>query len=62
MWHQKRGGREETRIVDSGYGRQSLRRLNINRKKTVYQRFNGDGNLNENSDINPYGEHLKKSE
>ena len=28
----------------------------INRKKTVYLRFNGDGNLDGNSDINLQGQ------
>ena len=31
------------------------RGLKINRRKTVYLRFNGDGNLDGNSDINPQG-------
>ena len=31
------------------------RGLNINRRKTVYLRFNGDGNLDGNSDINLQG-------
>ena len=35
------------------------RGLKINRKKTVYLRFNGDGNLDGNSDINLLGEHLE---
>ena len=36
------------------------RRLKINRKKTVYMRFNVDGNLDGNSDINPQGQHLER--
>ena len=34
------------------------RGLKINRKKTVYLRFNVDGNLDGNSDINLQGENL----
>ena len=33
--------------------------LKINRRKTVYLRFNGDGNLDGNSDINLQGENLE---
>ena len=36
------------------------RGLKINRRKTVYLRFNGDGNLDGNSDINPQGEDLER--
>ena len=36
------------------------RGLNINRKTTVYLRFNVDGNLNGNSDINLQGQHLER--
>ena len=36
------------------------RGLKINRKKTVYLRFNGDGNLDGNSDINLQGENLER--
>ena len=32
----------------------------INRKKTVYLRFNVDGNLDGNSDINIQGENLER--
>ena len=35
------------------------RGLNINRKKTVYLRFNVDGNLDGNSDINLQGQNLE---
>ena len=35
------------------------RGLKINRKKTVYLRFNVDGNLDGNSDINLQGENLE---
>ena len=48
--HQKRGGGKETRRVVKGYGRQ--RAEYQYRKKTIYLRFNGDGNLDGNSDIN----------
>ena len=36
------------------------RGLKIGRKKTVYLRFNGDGNLDGNSDINLQGENLER--
>ena len=36
------------------------RRLKISRNKTVYPRFNGDGNLDGNSDINLQGKHLER--
>ena len=36
------------------------RGLKINRRKTVYLRFNGDGNLDGNSDINLQGENFKR--
>ena len=36
------------------------RGLKINRKKTVYMRFNGDGNLDGNSDISIYRERILK--
>ena len=36
------------------------RRLKISRNKTVYSRFNGDGNLDGNSDINLQGENLER--
>ena len=36
------------------------RGLKINRNKTVYLRFNVDGNLDGNSDINIQGEHLER--
>ena len=34
--------------------------LNINTKKTVYLRFNGDGNLDGNSDVNQQGDNLER--
>ena len=37
-----------------------VRGLKINRRKSVYLRFSGDGNLNGNSDINLQGENLKR--
>ena len=36
------------------------RGLKINRKQTIYLRFNGDGNLDGNSDINLQGENLER--
>ena len=36
------------------------RGLKIKRKKTAYLRFNGDGNLDGNSDINLKGENLER--
>ena len=36
------------------------RGLKINRRKTVYLRFNGDGNLDGNSDINIQGHNLER--
>ena len=36
------------------------RGLKINRKKTVYLKFNEDGNLDGNSDINLQGENLER--
>ena len=36
------------------------RGLKNNRRNTFYLRFNGDGNCDENSDINLQGEHLEK--
>ena len=36
------------------------RALKINRKKTVYLRFNVDGNLDGNSDINLQGHNLER--
>ena len=36
------------------------RGLKINRKKTVYLRFNVDGNLDGNSDINLHGQNLER--
>ena len=36
------------------------RGLNVNRKKTVYLRFNVDGNLDGNSDINLQGQNLER--
>ena len=36
------------------------RGLKINIKTTVYLRFNGDGNLDGNSDINIQGENLER--
>ena len=36
------------------------RGLKLNRKKTVYLRFNVDGNLDGNSDINLQGQHLER--
>ena len=36
------------------------RGLKINRRKTVYLRFNGDGNLDGNSDINIQGQDLER--
>ena len=36
------------------------RGLKINRKKTVYLRFNVDGNLDGNSDINLQGQNLER--
>ena len=36
------------------------RGMKINRKQTIYPRFNGDGNLDGNSDINLQGEHLER--
>ena len=36
------------------------RGLKINRKKTVYLRFNEDGNLDGNSDINLQGDNLER--
>ena len=41
---------KETRRVEKGYDR----RLKINSKKTVYLRFNVDGNLHGDSDIMKY--------
>ena len=38
------------------------RGLKINRKKTVYLRFNVDSNLDGNSDINIQGENLNWNE
>ena len=58
MWHQKRGGAKESRIAEKGYGRQ--RSEDQYRKKTVYLRFNGDGNLDGNSDINLQTENLER--
>ena len=43
--------------MEKGYGRQ---RAEINRKKTVYLRFNVDGNLDGNSDINLQGQNLER--
>ena len=37
-----------------------VRGLKINRRKSIYLRFSGDGNLDGNSDINLQGEHLKR--
>ena len=37
------------------------RGLKINRKKTVYLRFNVDGNLDGNSDINLQGQNLERA-
>ena len=34
--------------------------MKINRKQTIYLRFNGDGNLDGNSDINLQGENLER--
>ena len=36
------------------------RGMKIKRKQTIYLRFNGDGNLDGNSDINLQGEHLER--
>ena len=36
------------------------RGLKINRTKTVYLKFNGDGNLDGNSDINLQGDNLER--
>ena len=36
------------------------RGMKINRKQTIYLRFNGDGNLDGNSDINLQGENLER--
>ena len=36
------------------------RGLNINRKKTVYLRFNEDGNLDGDSDVNLRGDNLER--
>ena len=36
------------------------RGLKIKRKKTAYLRFNGDGNLDGNSDINLNGDNLER--
>ena len=36
------------------------RGLRINRKKTVYLRFNVDGNMDGNSDINLQGQNLER--
>ena len=58
MWHQKRGGGKEIRRVENGYGRQ--RAEHQYRKKTVYLRFNGDGNLDGNSDINLQAENFER--
>ena len=43
--------------MEKGYGRQ---RAEEYRKKTVYLRFNGDGNLDGNSDINLQAENLER--
>ena len=34
--------------------------LKISRKKTVYMRFNGDGNLDGNPDINLQGDNVER--
>ena len=44
--------------MEKGYGRQ--RAEHQCRKKTVYLRFNGDGNLDGNSDINLQEENLER--
>ena len=36
------------------------RGLKISKMKPVYLRFNGAGNLDDNSDINPQGENLER--
>ena len=43
--------KEEENILEEWRRAMEDRGLNINRKKTVYLRFNGDGNLYRNSDI-----------
>ena len=58
VWHQKRGGEKKTRRVEKGYLRQ--RDEDQYRKKNVYLRSNGDGNLDGNSDINLHSEHLER--
>ena len=45
------------RRVDNGYGNRGLK-ININ--KSVYLRFNVDGNLDGNSDINMQGQNLER--
>ena len=44
--------------MEKGYGRQ--RSEDQYRKETVYLRFNGDGNLDGNSDINIQTENLER--
>ena len=36
------------------------RRMRIGRKKTLYMRFNGEGNLDGNSDITLQGDNLER--
>ena len=43
--------------MEKGYGGRGLK---INRKKTVYLRFNVDGNLDGNSDINLQGQNWER--
>ena len=45
------------RRVENGYGNRGLK---INIKKSVYMRFNVDGNLDGNSDINVQGHNLER--
>ena len=48
MWHQKRGCGKK------------LGEIRANRKKMVYLRFNEDGSLDGNSDINLQGKNLER--
>ena len=57
VWHQKRGSCNNTGRVGKGYGRQGAE---FSRKKNVYLRFNGDGNLDGNSYINLQGKNIER--